>query len=430
VTGWFIKEIAAGGAVEEREAGAPESERSGSPVGLVVLAGLLGVLWWQTNVWIFLTVVALIVCVFLHEVGHFVTARWAGMKVTQFFLGFGPRLWSVQRGEVEYGVRAVPAGAFVRIIGMNNLDEVDPADEARSFRSKGYWWRMLVMSAGSLMHFLIAFVTLAVVFIGFGRPVETGTYEVGAVVEDSAARDAGFLAGDRIVEVNGAPVDDYEQDVLAVIAASAGEPVEFTLEREGRTRTTTAAIRTREDPATGEAVIGDDGLPVGFLGIQSQEILEHERLGPVGVVRESVVEFGDVARGSVEGIGRVFSPSGISEFWRHLSGDSDDLATRPTSVVGVAQQGGVLGERAGAEGWLYLVAVFNIFIGLFNLIPLLPFDGGHIAIATYEAIRSRKGRPYHADVSKMIPVAMTVVVVLSFFFLGALWLDLVDPIGG
>ena len=117
-----------------------------------------------------LVVIALIVMIMLHELGHFLTAKWSGMKVTEFFLGFGPRLWSVRKGETEYGVKAIPAGGYVRIIGMSNLEEVDPADEPRTYRQQPFPRRLSVAVAGSTMHFIIAFVLLFVLLTGGGRP--------------------------------------------------------------------------------------------------------------------------------------------------------------------------------------------------------------------------------------------------------------------
>jgi RIP metalloprotease RseP len=149
----FRSEMAAGGAVE----GAPDKvSPSGRFTGIVMLL-LLGWLAFN-NIWTFVFVIGLLISIFLHEVGHFSTARLTGMKATQFFMGFGPRVWSRTKGEVEYGVRALPLGAFVRIIGMNNIDEVEPEDESRAYRSKSYPRRLLVITAGSLMHMVIAFV--------------------------------------------------------------------------------------------------------------------------------------------------------------------------------------------------------------------------------------------------------------------------------
>ncbi|MGA1505133.1 MAG: site-2 protease family protein, partial [Ilumatobacteraceae bacterium] len=174
--------------------------------GVGVIVALLA--WLAvSNVWTFVFVLGLIVSVFLHEIGHFVTARRTGMKVTQFYMGFGPKLLAWRRGEVEYGVRAFPIGAFVRIIGMNNLDETDPADEDRTYRSKSFPRRLLVITAGSLMHVVIALVLFAGVYSVSGRYGETGRVTVmDQPYVGSAAEAAGVLEGDVIVEFDGTPV--------------------------------------------------------------------------------------------------------------------------------------------------------------------------------------------------------------------------------
>jgi membrane-associated protease RseP (regulator of RpoE activity) len=415
VTGWLIKEIAAGGAVEGDD---EEPQGTTSWVGLAIIALLLVLLAVQGGPWIFATAIAILVCVFLHEVGHFVTARWAGMKVTQFFIGFGPRLWSFHRGEVEYGARALPLGAFVRIVGMNNLDEVAPADEPRAFRSKSYWWRLLVMTAGSLMHFLIAAVLLLTIAVFHGRdePIPP-TFPLQAVVDGTPAERAGLAAGDTITTFDGESIDDYGAVSALILEHEPGDEVVVGYERDGRAAEVTVVLAGRD--------VGGD--QVAFLGI-APTATRHDDLGPIAAIGETGDRFWEVTTASVDSLGNFVSPSWWGEFFDHLTGEAEDLNTRPSSVVGVARVGGDLGEQAGWVGFLTLVAVFNIFIGVFNMLPVLPFDGGHVVIATYEAIRSRKGKRYYADVTKMIPVAMTVVALLSVLFLGALYLDLFDPV--
>src|SRR4051812_3107095 len=140
--------------------------------------------------------------IFLHELGHYLTAKWAGMKVTEFFLGFGPRLWSFQRGETEYGIKAIPAGAYVRIIGMSNLDEVEPEDEDRTYRAKPYWRRVSVAVAGSTMHFLLALVLILTVFVGF-RTIDVSSDEWTFATVSGPAEAAGLRPGDRILTIDG-----------------------------------------------------------------------------------------------------------------------------------------------------------------------------------------------------------------------------------
>ena len=187
----FRGEVMAGGAVTERSG--DEEPFGGGQAGAIAGLGIVGLFVWLgfTNRWMLLFAVGILVSVFLHELGHFVTARLTGMKATQFFIGFGPRLWSFHRGETEYGVRLLPLGAFVRIIGMNNLDDVPPADEARTYRQKSYPRRMLVITAGSLMHLLIAIALLFGVFAIHGKLVERPGAEVGGVAADSGAEAAG-----------------------------------------------------------------------------------------------------------------------------------------------------------------------------------------------------------------------------------------------
>ena len=179
-------EMMAGGSTEDR----PEPEEPQRGRGIVTAAVIVGLLVWLgvANPWSLLIVLGLLVSVFLHEVGHFVTAGWAGMKRTQFFMGFGPRVWSFHREGVEYGVRALPLGAFVRIVGMNNLDPVEAGDEDVAYYSKPYRWRLLVITAGSLMHFMIAGVLLFTTYMVGGRYQETGRGEVMAVMTSNRHR--------------------------------------------------------------------------------------------------------------------------------------------------------------------------------------------------------------------------------------------------
>lgn len=405
----FRSEIAAGGAVGESN----EPTMSGRLTGvvMVLLLGWLAV----ANTWAFVFAMGLIVSVFLHEVGHFTTAKWTGMKSTQFFMGFGPRVWSRRRGEVEYGVRALPVGAFVRIIGMNDLDEVDPEDEARAYRSKSYPRKMLVITAGSIMHMIIAFALFAGVYMTAGREQNTGRSTVREIVTgESAAWSAGLRLGDEIVSIDGVEVGTYESLVDAVTMHRPGDSVEIVYRRGDDTRSTDAVLQAHPN-----------GSGRAYLGVAADD-WENERLGPLSAVSGAVAEIGRTAVSSVRGVVVALNP--VNSL-RHLTNADEPIDTRPTTIVGVTQVSGDIGNSDGLSGVLVLLALVNVFVGVFNLFPLLPFDGGHAAIATYERIRSRRGRRYTADVSKMVPVATAVVGLLVVLLMTGLYLDITRPLG-
>jgi membrane-associated protease RseP (regulator of RpoE activity) len=340
-----------------------------------------------------------------------------GMKATQFFLGFGPRLWSFQRGETEYGVRALPLGAFVRIIGMNNMDEVPPADEARTYRQKSYPRRMLVISAGSLMHMLIAIGLLFCVYATRGELVERSGAEVGVVESSGPADQAGIQGGDIVVSIGGSTIDDPEDLGETVRRHVPGDTVTIVVDRDGEQHTVTAVLGTHEQ--------GSDLSGSARLGVSSRTAAEWEEMSTDDAAVSSVTDLIPVTWESTKGVVQVLNPVNIVE---HLTGENGDLSTRPTTVVGVTQVSGTVGETEGLVGVLYLLAVLNVFVGVFNMFPLLPLDGGHAAVATYERVRERGGRRYFADVSRLMPFAMGVIMVLLALFVSGLYLDITQPL--
>lgn len=387
--------------------------QSAMRLGALLVAWLaIGFLYsWAAS--IFLT--GLLFFIFLHECGHFFTARWTGMKATQFFLGFGPNIWSFRRGEVEYGLKAIPLGAFVRIIGMHNLEEVDPADEGRAYRQKSYLRRLLVVSAGSLTHFIAAFVLLAVVLAGWGRPDPT-RWAIVDVSVGSPAQAAGLQPGDRIISVDGQAVVTFD-DTTSVIRANPGKTVALAVDRSSGPVSLQVVLADMH-PITNEAV--------GYLGVGSEDELVRE--SAVNVVPEAGKAWLGQAKLTFVGIKQVFGPGGLREYVDTIAGRRDNTDKRMLSPVGAAKVGALACRDAAS--CLGLLAAVNVFIGIFNLFPLLPFDGGHVAIATYERIRSRKGRRYFADVGKMLPVTYVLVAVLLLLTLGNLYLDSTRSIGG
>lgn len=414
----FKNEMAAGGSVSEQRGGKPAGGGvEGKIAGLCIIA--LAVWLAIANQWMFIFVVGVLVSVFLHETGHYITARLTGMKVTQFFLGFGPRLWSFHRGESEYGVRLLPLGAFVRIIGMNNLDTVDAQDEARTYRQQSYPKRMLVITAGSLMHMLIAVVLLFSVFATRGAVVDAPGAQVDSVVAGSGADGAGIESGDLVLSVDGVAIGTDGDLGAAVRASDPGDTVPVEVRRDGQDVTLEATLGTNTDSASPY-----EGT--ALLGVSSYGAQEWQGMPIATAARRSVTDLFPTAWASTKGIVQVMNPVNIVE---HLTGANDDVATQPATLVGVTRASGSIGDTLGLAGIIYLLAALNVFVGVFNMFPLLPLDGGHAAIATYERFRERRtGRRYFTDVAKLMPFTMAVVVFLLLVFMSGLYLEITRPL--
>ena len=388
-----------------------------------------------------LVVVALLTMIMLHELGHFITAKKGGMKVTEFFVGFGPRLWSVRKGETEYGVKALPVGGYVKIIGMHNLDPIaDPADEPRTYRQQPFPQRFAVAVAGSTMHFLIALVLFLVINLVVGIP--QASLSIGEISkvngERSPAEQAGLQVGDRIVSIDGQEFESWD-DIPPYIRARPETPLQFVVERNGdEVPLTVTPLDLAQVRVTGRAATEE---PTGFVGIGPDIEFATKGLAGVPLAFEQLVggDFGDdpdqVAPGFIENfeaLGQVLSPSGLASYWRNVTGNveagSGEEATRFLSPVGFVRVAGA----AADTGWLevlILLIMINLFVGIFNLMPLLPLDGGHVAIAVYELIRTKLqgGRRYFTDVAKLMPLAYAVMMLLIFLGVSALYLDIARP---
>ena len=386
-------------------------------------------------------IVALLVSVMLHETGHFVLAKKFGMKVTRYFVGFGPTIWSTWRGETEYGVKALPFGGFVKIVGMHSLDDPDdPADEPRSFRNKPGWQRILVLLAGSAMHFLLALVLIFGLALTIGiannNVTELGTisrcvptsltaYDNGTCgsphAPSSPAKLAGLRVGDTVTAFNGHPVSNFTQLGDAIRAVPPGAEATITVRRDGKLLIL---------PITPASVAGRRG---SYLGIAPATLFQIP--SPLGAIKYAGTTFGQVVVGS----GQVAStlPKALPKLF--AKNRADTAAGQVTSIYGAAQITGT--EVASNLGWqskvsfvLLLIASLNIFFGLFNLLPLLPLDGGHIAVIVYERIRAwlarLRGRPDPGlvDMAKLVPVSFGLFVVIVLFSFTVVLADIINPL--
>ncbi len=400
------------------EAGSDVTRRGAGVSLLLVLLGLilLAVLRPSTidTLAIIFGIVALIM---LHEAGHYFTAKRAGMKVTEFFLGFGPRVWSFRRGETEYGVKAIPAGGYVRIVGMSNLEDVDPDEEPRTFRHGTFGNRLTVILAGVTVNLILAFLLIYVALIGRGLP-DTVEATVSRVLPESPAAEAGIRDGDRIIAIDGQRLD-VDRDIGEALSDRVGQPTTIVVERDGGTATVTAVPKERSSSDKSGII----GVSVG------QSVSSYRSFNPIEAVPESFSTIGQMTRDTGAGIGRLFSPDGIERYSKNFTGDAPKQGTpaeneRPRSIIGIVDIGG---DLVGGNVWslLFLLGAINLIVALFNLIPLLPFDGGHAAVVIYEQAASKiRGREVRADFRKLVPVTALVLVVFLTLGLSAMFLDI------
>jgi membrane-associated protease RseP (regulator of RpoE activity) len=379
-------------------------------------------------------VVSLVVMVMVHELGHLLAAKHGHMKVTEYFLGFGPRLWSFRRGETEYGVKALPLGGYVKIPGMTNLEEVDPADEPRTYRQQPFHARLLVAVAGSAMHFLMAFVLLWSLFAFVGTPSSSrvaieGTATVGG--RPGPAAQAGLRAGDVVVSADGVRVGGDASVLTTAIHDHAGKPVRLVVERDGVRRTVTVVPANGRTAREAGVVLPSGTAPVGVIGVSLGAPLE--RVSPVPALGRTVTGLGRLTASSVTGVVSLFSPNAIGQRFQQVTSakaaaQASANGTRVESIVGAVNTA-AQAFHAGVGDLLAFLVAINLFIGVFNLFPMLPLDGGHVAIAVYERLRSlRRRTPYHADVAKLMPLTWVMLAFLGVLFATSLVNDLLHPL--
>ncbi len=432
-------------------------------------------------------VVAILASIGLHELGHMIPAKRFGGKVTQYFIGFGPTVWSRTKGETEYGAKAIPLGGYVKIVGMLPPDKehegkveyddegrrvvsvrksntglfaqlvsdaraaewetIAPEDEPRLFYRMEWWQKVVVMAGGPTVNLLIAFFIFAGLFATYGNPsdekVHTTVDTVSACIVPAAqegractpadpvspAAQAGLRSGDRFVSFNGTPVQTWAQMQALIRGNNAGQAT-IVVDRAGQTLTVHA--NTLVEPRPTDPNDPRKLTPVGFLGVAPTTSLGHG--GLVYTTREMAT----LAKQSATALATL--PVKVWGVAQAIAGVKDRAADSPVSIVG---GGRIAGETAAASGFplqdklvnlLFLVAGFNFFIGLFNFVPLLPLDGGHIAGALWEAVRRGIARlrhrpdPGYVDVAKLLPVAYVVASFLLVMGVVLIVGDLVVPV--
>jgi membrane-associated protease RseP (regulator of RpoE activity) len=379
-------------------------------------------------------IIGFILMIVIHEGGHYVAAKAFGMKVTDFFVGFGPTLWSTQRGETEYGLKLIPLGGFVRIVGMNPFEEVEPGEEHRTYRVAPFWQKSVVILAGIASHFVVALVLLWVVAWAWGTfatdadgqlirttTVAAVSQELPDSSEPTPASLSGVQTGDTIIAVDGTPISSWDE-FSDFAQTHGGSTVIISVDRDGDFIDLETTLVTIDRPIIedGEILLDSNGdavlEPSGFFGVTPEPVVE--TAGPLSAIPLAISQFFDAVVQSAKGLWAMVV--GFPALVASLFGGNDEVleTVRPISPIGLVQIAGPL------ETTLQLLALVNIFVGVLNFVPLYPLDGGHFAVALYEKVTGRE-----PNVQRLLPIAVVVFLFIVSIGLMGVYLDIFKPIG-
>lgn len=378
----------------------------------------------------------------VHEAGHFTAARIFGMRVRRFFIGFGPTLVSFRRGHTDYGFKLVPVGGFCDIAGMTNQDEVTEEEKPFAMMNKPWWQRVIVLLGGIIVNLVVAFLIFYFIALSSGLPDPKAStvptvgevtcvapYQVDAqTLADcqgtGPAGEAGVKTGDQIVSVDGQEVLSFT-DLRDYVMQHAGQTIALEVVRDGE-------HLTIDVPVVSAKRLDQDGneVTVGAIGVSNAPV----EIKPVGAGKAFVVA-GNYMNAMLDA-----SVKGLASFPAKLPGvvasifGAQRAEDSPMSVVGVSRVGGELVEHSMWASFFNLLASLNLFLAVFNIIPLPPLDGGHIAVVLYEKIRDffrrLRGLPAAgpADYQKLIPVTVAVAALLLGVGAAVILADVVNPI--
>ncbi|MBT2446977.1 site-2 protease family protein [Streptomyces sp. ISL-43] len=417
-------------------------------------------------------VVGLLLSIAWHELGHLSTAKLFGIRVPQYMVGFGPTLWSRKKGDTEYGLKAIPMGGYIRMIGMfppgedgkvtarstspfrsmiedarsAAYEELQPGDETRLFYTRKPWKRVIVMFAGPFMNLVLAMAIFFGGWMTFG--VQQTTTQVATVTDcvlmqsdkrkvckdgDPVApgKAAGLQVGDKIVAFDGKPIEDW--DALQQNIRKTIGPATLTVLRDGqKIELRPKLVENRVGKTDGHGgFVNGEYVSAGYLGVSAKSVV-----APL-TFSQSVDRVGEVVQGSVESLAKL--PGKIPALWNAAFNGGERELDSPMGIVGAARINSDIAQLSipaeqKVAGWLQVLGMFNLALFLFNMLPLLPLDGGHIAGALWESVRRgfarifRRGDPGPFDVAKLMPAAYVVAGVFLCFTLLVLVADVVNPI--
>nr|WP_256477964.1 M50 family metallopeptidase [Corynebacterium stercoris] len=384
------------------------------------------------------------VSIALHEAGHMFTARAFSMRVRRFFIGFGPTVWSTTRGHTEYGIAALPFGGFCDIAGMTAQDPVTPEEAPHAMVNKPAWQRVAVMSGGIVMNLLIGVVLiyLVAVFSGIPNPDADRTPRVGELsctsdqidaetlapcTGDGPAAAAGVQPGDAVMAVDGHAIDSFVE-LRNYVLARPGEDIELDIVRGDTPMTVTVHLDdvARINPQTGETV------RTGAIGVASAPIKDAvKQYGPAEAVPATLQFSGEMLSATVDGL--IAFPGKIPGVVASIFGAERDVEG-PVSVIGASRAGGELIERSLWPLFWMMLASLNFFLALFNLVPLPPLDGGHIAVILYEKVRDlfRRARGLApggpVNYQKLMPLTYAMAAALLLIGVFVMVADVINPV--
>jgi membrane-associated protease RseP (regulator of RpoE activity) len=428
--------------------------------------------------WLFLAgivlfLIGLMASIALHEIGHLVPAKIFGVRVTQYMVGFGSTAWSRRKGETEYGIKWLPLGGYIRMIGMlpprpgddptklrgsstgpfQSLidtareaaqEEVRPGDEDRVFYRKKWWQKVIIMSGGPAMNFVLAFLLYTLLLVGIGLPTfapivspDTNTCvipvseqrtECKSTDQPTPASQAGLKAGDELVSLDGKKIETWEDATQLIRSHGAGD-VALGIVRDGKPLTLTVTLIAQDRPKPDDPDTIERN--VGFLGVLPTQVMQTQSVGAV---------FGHMAELTGRVAQSLFNlPEKMVGVWHAAFSGEERDPEGPVGVVGAGRMGGEIlaSDLTGLQKFaifVNLLAGFNLAIGMFNLIPLLPLDGGHIAGGLWEGLKRgyarvmRRPEPNYVDIAKVLPLTYALALVMIIMAGLLVYADLINPL--
>ena len=361
-----------------------------------------------------LTILLLTLFVVLHEFGHYISARRSKIAVSEFFVGFGPKLFSFKRNNTEYGLKAILLGGYVKIPGMDENEPVSDYKHDELFHTASWTKKLYIASSGILVNFFLAWIILFSIFAFYG--IDQPTLKIATIGDsitdpndDAPSKKAGLLPGDIIYSFNGSEVQSWEE-LVSIIEVNPEKNVSIGYIRNSQMYLTTTTLESR--------IFNNE--PAGYLGVSP--VLERQTLGLLQAIPATTLIEIDMTKAALKGIFTLFNPSTLEALLGTYTGEEVPDEVRPLSPIGLAQAGNQIAE-GGYVNLFSLLAFVNIFLAVFNSIPLVPLDGGRIVLALYEGITGKK-----IEDKKLYPIAAVVIFIFVFLGITAFYLDITQPI--